>query len=159
MSRPGPPRTPTPILDARGSRVTLYDRGDEPIPDRTRPTCPTWLRKEGKRAWREIIPQLDDMGVLGKCDRNALARYCQTWARWREADDWLKANENICTSIDAQGNTVLKPHPYVGVASTLSEQLLRLEKQFGLTPSARAGLAEPKVKNPHENRGKAGLFE
>ena len=43
-------------------------------------------------------------------------------------------------------------------AIRLADQLLKLEREFGLTPSARAGLARPKD-NPNENRGKDRFFK
>lgn len=60
---------------------------------------------------------------------------------------------------NAQGQVVeFRLYPQVRLAICLSEHLLRLERQFGLTPSARADLAIPKI-NPDENRGKGRFFK
>jgi len=126
----GPPKTPTNVLIMRGSPLA-GKRTDEPRPDPRRPRCPVWLPKQAHVIWSWIVPQLEAMGVLGRCDKYALARYCQYVLRWQEAE----AKNDIDTSLK--------------VAAYLS----RLDREFGLTPSARAGLAIETV-NPRENRGK-----
>ena len=153
MGERGPAPTPTRILKMRDS-WRAKAREDEPEPDPGRPRCPSWLSKEARRAWRELLPQIDRMGLLSKTDRNALTRYCQSWANWRRAEEWLMEHGDVYPEKDASGKVVgMKEFPQVGTAIRLSEHLLRFEKQFGLTPSARAGLALPRD-NPHENRGK-----
>jgi len=47
--------------------------------------------------------------------------------------------------------------PQVRQAERLADQLLKLEREFGLTPAARANLAVPR-KNEDEKRGKDSLF-
>ncbi len=153
MGKRGPARTPTRILKMRGSWRADAREG-EPEPDASRPRCPAWLRKEAKRAWKELIPQLEAMGILAKCDRNPLARYCQTLAQWKATEQWIMKHGDAYPEKDARGKIIgLKEYPQVSRALRLSEALLRLEKQFGLTPAARADLAIEKH-NPDENRGK-----
>ena len=153
MGKRGPARTPTNILKMRGSWLA-DTRVDEPQPEKGRPTCPAWLDKEAKRYWREIAPQLETMGILGKCDRGALARYCRTWAKWRQAEEFLMEHGDYVTIRNAEGQVVeIKEPPQVARAIRLGDQLLRLEQQFGLTPSARASMAITK-ENPEENRGR-----
>ena len=156
MGKRGPAPTPTKILEVRGS-WRAGARQDEPQPEAKRPVCPAWLMPEAKRAWRELAPQLDRMGVLGKCDRNALARYCQTWAKWRAAEEWIMEHGDhvVVRDKDGRATGIVEP-PQVGRTIRLADQLLRLEQHFGLTPSARAGLATRKD-NPDENRGKDPL--
>ena len=128
---PGPVKTPTKVLEMRGS-WRADKRDGEPKPDATMPECPEWLLPDAVSKWDEITPQLHAMGVLGRCDGGALARYCQMWARWRA----VEAGDGSAT-----------------LSLKLAAALLRLEREFGLTPSARAGLAVPKD-DDSENRGK-----
>jgi P27 family predicted phage terminase small subunit len=132
-------------------------REGEPMPDPARPPCPTWLSRDAKHVWRRLVPQLEAMGtpgrpLFGKCDGNAVARYCQTFAKWKAAEKMLQAKPDDLVRETPVG---LKLHPMALYALRLSETLLRLERQFGLTPSARAGLAVTKASNPLENRGKS----
>ena len=119
----------------RGSWL-VKSRVDEPEPSDGLPTCPAWIDAKAKAIWKLITPQLIEMGVLGKCDRNALARYCALFQKWREAT----AADNVPLSI------------------SISTHLLRLEHEFGMTPSARAGLAKPKPSDATEQRGKGRFF-
>ena len=102
MGSRGPARTPTQILKLRGSWLANRREG-EPKGDPAAPHCPKWLRKEGKALWKEIVPQLAAMGVLARCDRNAIARYCQTFAKWREAEEFLKEHGAVYPEKDASG--------------------------------------------------------
>ena len=91
--------------------------------------------------WRRIVPLLDNMGVLTKVDGNALARYCETWARWRAASEFVVEHGETFPLMDRHGNVVgHRSLPHARVATQLSGELLRLEQQFGLTPAARVGL-------------------
>ncbi len=84
---------------------------------------------------------LHGMRVLTQVDQHALARYCQLWARWREAEEFLDKRGATYSVRDKDGNIVaLKKYPQVVIASDLADKLLRLEQQFGLTPSARTRL-------------------
>ena len=135
------------------------DRQAEPTPEKRVPRCPSWLRKEAKKAWRQLMPQLEAMGILGECDRNVLARYCQMWAKWRQAEEFIAKNGDIYPVRGALGAvTEFKQYPQVNTAIRLDGAMLRIEKEFGLTASARANLASPKEKDPHENRGKGRFF-
>lgn len=157
MGKRGPARTPTNILKMRGS-WRAKGREGEPRPDASAPRCPKWLRPEAKRVWRELVPQLERMNVLARCDRNAIARYCQVFAKWRSAEEFLKEHGEVYPEKNASGQTLgLREYPQVSQAIRFSEQLLRLEREFGLTPSARANLSVGK--KPPEGGGKARFFK
>ncbi len=142
MGKRGPPPTPTSVLLMRGSWRGSA-RKNEPQPDRSRPSCPKWLKPDGKALWRSLVRELESMGVLGHCDATALARYCQMFAQWRECQTFMELHGATFTSKDG----VEMPYPQSATALRLSEQMLRLEQQFGLTPAARAGLSSQVAKS------------
>lgn len=156
MGKRGPAKTPTETLKLRGSwRADV--RKNEPQPEKGRPRCPKWLRPMAKRYWKRLVPQLDEMGILTLIDGNALARYCQVMAKWREAEEFLASHGDLYPVKDEAGNVVrFKQYPQVSTAMKLADQALRLEQQFGLTPSARAGLDAP-IK-PKDTDGKSRFF-
>jgi len=118
----------------------------EPRTEPGRPRCPRWLDREAKAAWKHLVPQLDRMGVLTKLDRNALARYCQLWSRWRRAEEFLCDQGDTHLVKDAAGQVKgVRAYPQVRIANQLAEQLLRLEAQFGMTPSARSRIEVPEL--------------
>lgn len=140
MGLRGPAPTPTNVLQMRGSwRANM--RKSEPKPKRIRPPCPRWLDARARKAWRTLAPKLKGMRVLTEVDQNALARYCQLWSRWREAEEFIAKRGTTYSVRDKEGNVVsLKKYPQVAMADELADKLLRLEQHFGLTPSARTRL-------------------
>jgi P27 family predicted phage terminase small subunit len=81
-------------------------------------------------------------GLIATVDEFALTRYCVTFARWKEAEMWLQMYGTTCqVKHPATGEVVgLVSWPQVKQAQALSEQLQRIEQNFGLSPAARARL-------------------
>ena len=131
---PGPSRTPTETLERRGSRRIQKDREDEPRPPAARPTCPKWIRQKAQQEWHRLVPQLENMGILAEVDRTLLARYCQTIAKWQEAEKNVMRDGNQYMTPD--GN--LKANPEANLAVKLADSMLRMEAQLGIGAAARA---------------------
>lgn len=141
-------------MTARGSwRAKI--RKDEPTPEMGIPPCPRWLCKDGKAVWKQVAPLLDDMGVLAKIDRNALSRYCEYFARWKQASVWIKENGEVYPLRDDDGKIkCFQQFPQVGIVNQLGQQLSRLEKAFGLLPASRANIkiAPPPTASKNKTR-------
>lgn len=152
MGKRGPPKTPSTVLQLRGS-----PRGNratsEPKPDtKTKPKAPAWLRADARAVYQALSRQLHGMGVLGLTDQVALARYATVLVRWIEAETflekhgqtWLKRGRS--PGKDKLGRRKPGPiletriYPQVRIAKSLSEELTKLEDRLGLSPSARANL-------------------
>jgi P27 family predicted phage terminase small subunit len=132
----GPAKTPTEILKLHGSRRA--DRPREPRPKAEAPACPQWLSAEARLAWRELVPKLIALKILTAIDRNALARYCTLWARWRKLSIVLEKTAETYPLLNDQGQIrCWQQRPEVSIVNQLSQLLLRLEQEFGLTPAAR----------------------
>lgn len=133
-------RKPTPrhlklMLGNPGQR-TIND--DEPTPTRKRPKCPTWLRIEAKHKWRRMVEMLDSCGVLTEIDGDAVARYCQTWARWREAEEFLEGtNCGVYTVTRPDKTRIVRRYPQVGIVTQCMAELSALEAKFGMSPADR----------------------
>ena len=144
MGRRGPAATPTPILKLRGSWLAR-ERAEEPFSEESAPVCPPWLNAEGKKTWDRLVLALAP--VLREVDSDLLARYCDASARFIEAVGILHAN----------GSTYVgQPIPQVAIAARLSDQMLKMEVQMGMTPSARAALARPAASKGKLARYKLG---
>ena len=46
--------------------------------------------RESRHKWEELAPILLRNGLLSEADTDLLAVYCQTWARWLEAESMLE---------------------------------------------------------------------
>lgn len=140
-------------------------RKNEPRPAPGVPSCPAWLKGEGYRLWQELMPLLLEQRTLALIDRDALARYCQTWKDLRKAQRKLDRLGHTYECCNAEGYVVaVRARPEVGMVLKWSDQLTRAEAQFGMTPSARASLGmelgKHEEKDPteekHFGKGKAG---
>jgi P27 family predicted phage terminase small subunit len=145
MGRRGPPPTPTAVLKLRGStratrkREAREVRSPEGTPDR-----PDWLDDEAKRAWDELLPLLQNMGVLTRIDGHTLTRYCRLWSRWRQAETFIQEHGVMFPIKDDKGQMkCVQQWPQVAIANNLAQQLTRLGQELGLSPSARARLQIP----------------
>ena len=168
MAKRGPSPTPKSILKARGSHRAKRNV-QEPEPDQLIPDPPRPLRGPALKMWNDLSLQLDAMKVVTVADGNALHRYCTIWARWARLMDKLDADEEaeakgtatgeFFESTGDKGQKVIKEHPAVKIAATYANQLLRLEQEFGLTPSARTGLQVNRAAKPRGGKKKSGHFD
>lgn len=159
MGKRGPAPTPTKVLQMRGS-WRAKTRNGEPQPAAKPPSCPKWLDGKGQYLFRALVAELMPLGLVTKLDAQALARYCQMWSQWREALAYVTDHGSTYPILDAEGG--LKSYgefPQVRQLLKLNEALLKIEREFGLTPSARARLARPESSDddPQET-GKARFF-
>ena len=137
MGRRGPPPTPSHVLRLRGSWRGDLNR-NEPTLEPGRPRCPTWLATEAKAAWKQLVPQLEQIGILTRIDGHALAVLCQTWARWRKAEQFIQDHGETYPVKHTDGTVrYLKKFPQVTIAESSARTLSRFMQEFGLTPSAR----------------------
>ena len=146
MGARGPRPTPTAILNRRGSRCQNASR-NEPRPDRSVPRCPSWLDPAAKACWKQIVPQLHQMGVLAKIDGNAITRYCRLWSRWVAAEKFIEKHGESYPLKDSNGKVkCYQQFPQVAIAHRLSIALTKLEGEFGMTPASRTRIeVDPRV--------------
>ena len=114
--------------------------GDVFTPEAKAPICPSWLDKDAKREWKRIVPLLNEHGMLAKCDRTALAVYCQAYAEFKHATQMLKAEGRVTTS----STGYVQQHPYVVIQNKSIQVIKTFCTEFGLTPGARGRITIPK---------------
>jgi len=139
MGRRGPPPKPTPlkILASNPGRRPLNER--EPKPRQGIPRCPSWLDDEAKRCWNRTVSELKAMGVVTLADNDALAAYCDSWARCKRAVLFLQKNGDVFTTRDELGKVkYIQQWPQVGIARQLLAVLNRYQAELGLTPASRS---------------------
>ena len=78
---------PTAIKKLEGNPGKRKLNTKEPIPAKGMPNCPEWLMPEAKKEWERLADLMNQMGVLTEVDMAAFAAYCQSYARWKEAQD------------------------------------------------------------------------
>lgn len=131
------------------------EEGREPTPDPGRPRRPSWLRQYARRKWDRMCEQLMAMGVLTGVDGDALAAYCQLYARWREAEMTVERLGATVTVYNEDGQvTGLIQRPEVKLSIELLREMNRVGKEFGLTPASRANLKMEKREDEKAEKGK-----
>jgi P27 family predicted phage terminase small subunit len=83
---------------------------------------------------------LEQMGILTEIDTTAFAGYCQAYARWKEAEQFLTQHGSIVRT----PNGYLQQVPQVSIAQTNLKIVLKFCEQFGLTPSSRSRIVANK---------------
>lgn len=125
---------PTAIKEFEGNLGHRPLNENEPTPERKAPRCPSWLEDEAKKEWERVGAILEQYGLLTEMDMAAFAGYCQAFARWKEAEEFLTQHGPMLRT----PNGYLQQVPQVSIAQTNMKIMLRFCEQFGLTPSARS---------------------
>ena len=155
MGSRGPVPTPTKVLSMRGSWLAKTRPEDE-VEAKGKPKSPEWLVETAKEMWFRLLPQLEALGIVGEIDEHMLARYCALYARWRECEEFIKENGMTHTVVGKFGSED-KEYPQVERSEKLHQKMMQIERHFGMSPSARAGLVSQKPKK-EENDGKERYF-
>ena len=133
-------RTPTP---AEVRRATGNAR-NQPIPDPVPvgdqlydlPDPPEELGDVAKQVWREVGPDLVDVGVLRSSDLIAFEAMCQAVDRMRAAANVLRRDG--VTSEGSMGQ--VRAHPALDIERQAASEFRQWATRFGLDPSSRTKL-------------------
>ena len=132
MATRGRKPTPTAIKELEGNPGKRPLNGQEPQPRKKAPACPKWLEPEAKKEWRRLAKQMEAIGVLTEVDMAAFASYCQAYARWKEAEEFITQHGSIVKTPSGYWQQV----PQVSIAQTYNKIMTKLAAEFGLTPSS-----------------------
>lgn len=116
---------------------THHEPPGPPRPRPGRPTCPSWMPKDGRAEWRRVLPELELMGLALRADRATLAGYCASYARWVEAERLISADGVI---VDGYRGGRVK-HPAAQIARDSRASMLVFARELGLTPRSREGIS------------------
>lgn len=143
-------RKPTPtnlkILAGNPGKRTL--NANEPRPKKLEvESPPNDLTDRGKKIWTSTTKQLRTCGLLTEVDANAIIRYCDIFDKWliaKQLYDEKGAYAPIYAMVD-DGKKGKKKEvigmnraPWAAEYKAFLKELLRLEVEFGMTPSSRS---------------------
>lgn len=151
MTRKGRPRKPSNLKEFTGTRRKDREQVDnEPKPAIVIPPRPPVLQGDARLEWDRITPLLKKLGLLSKIDRAALCGYCQAWADFVWAVNYLRHRPRVIKAPSGYRQI----HPAMTMRRQAAEQMLKFASEFGLTPSARtrveAALAKPATDEEEE---------
>jgi len=128
------------MLKLQGSWLAAQrEKAGEMQPRRGRPRCPKRLSAQAKQIWEYFMPELDFAGVMTLADRETFALYCQLTAEWWELTKFLAEHGTVYTIKNAEGKAVdVREYPQSRQRGKITEQLVKLGREFGLTPASRS---------------------
>lgn len=107
---------------------------NEPRPPKGVIKCPSWLVPEAKKEWKRLAPSLEAMGLLTIWDIDSFSAYCQAYARWREAEEFITQHGSIFKTPSGYVQQV----PQVSIAQQNLKIMQSLAGEFGLSPATRS---------------------
>lgn len=134
MAQRGRKPKPTAIKIIEGNPGKRPLNKNEPKPEKKAPRCPSWLENDAKKEWRRMAKQMEHLGTLTEIDMAAFAGYCQAYARWKEAEEFVTKHGAIVKTPSGYWQQV----PQVSIAQTYLKIMNKFCEQFGLTPSSRS---------------------
>lgn len=134
MAQRGRKPKPTAIKIIEGNPGKRPLNKYEPKPEKKAPRCPSWLENDAKKEWRRMAKQMEHLGTLTEIDMAAFAGYCQAYARWKEAEEFITKHGVIVKTPAGYWQQV----PQVSIAQTYLKIMNKFCEQFGLTPSSRS---------------------
>ncbi len=138
-----PKPTAIKLLEGNPGRHPLNEH--EPVPPKTMIKCPAWLEPEAKKEWKRLAPALESMGILTSVDVSAFAGYCQAYARWKEAEEFISKHGSIFQTPSGYVQQV----PQVSIAQQNLKIMQSFCTEFGLTPATRSRI----IANGGESKG------
>jgi len=157
---------------------------NEPDPDTEIPSCPPHLTSAAKAEWYRITPLLEELGLIAKVNRAALAAYCATYARWIKAERMIakegevimvekdfrrgkmgrpsnvekdKTEDELDEMIGTKIYCIAKKNPWLDISNKSALLLHKFAVEFGLTPASQ-GKVHGKPREEKE-KGKERFFK
>jgi P27 family predicted phage terminase small subunit len=151
MGLRGPAPKPRALKELEGNPSKRPLNPREPKPAVKRPRCPAYLDNSAKREWRRLVPILERMRVLTEADEIALANLCQQYAMLQEAQIKLRKTGLLIKTRSGY----IQQSPLVGIISVTVDQVIKLSREFGLTPSSRTRIQVEPAESPSQSLQRA----
>ena len=141
MATRGRKPKPTGIKQLEGNPGKRKLNEHESTPEKKAPSCPKWLEPEARKEWKRLAKKMEQMGILTEVDMAAFAGYCQAYARWKDAEEFISQHGTIVKTPSGYWQQI----PQVSIAQTYLKIMNKTAEQFGLTPSARSRIIADSV--------------
>jgi P27 family predicted phage terminase small subunit len=155
MGKRGPAPAPTALKLVKGTRRDRVNTaGPKPAPDPNVLDPPAWLSTGAVDVWNLLAPQLVRQGVLTSWDVHAFTVLCEA----------IVIHERATAELADQGMTVDSSHggraknPLLQIVRDSAQTIRAFAQEFGLTPSARAGIKLPEAGRGNDGKAATRFF-
>jgi P27 family predicted phage terminase small subunit len=140
MGLRGPAKQPSVVRYVRGDPSKEGFNEKEPKPPLTTLDPPAGLDGLARDKWMDTVPKLVQMGVFTDADRMTWERYCEEYALWVHAKAMVQRHGDVMIMRPKKEGDppYMQVSPYASRMDRYSASLLRMEQQYGLTPSSRS---------------------
>ena len=97
---------------------------------------PRHLDKIARREWKRLLPILTQMRVLTEADGIHLGNLCTAYSTLIQAQEKLAKHGMLSKS----PNGYVQQSPFLSISNTAMEQVIKLSRDFGLSPASRVRL-------------------
>lgn len=153
MAQPGPKPKPRALKELAGNPGHRPLNTAQPRPEPKAPAMPRGvLPKSARKAWRELAPQLEALGLLSEIDAPLFTLLC-VWtgaaldaaAVIRRDEEQGESEQGVITE-DDRGRE--RKSRALSVLRAASVEIRQLAAEFGLSPSSRSRLEVPPSEEP-----------
>ena len=138
MGKRGPKRTPTKLLEERGSMKAVGRKDVEFQPLTETPPAPDDMSTVGRAEWERVAGDLVACGLLSSTDLVPFECYCEAVSDFRAAT--LDIRKNGLYMVTDKGATV--QNPATRIKSDASTRIRQFAAEFGMTPASRSGVVQ-----------------
>lgn len=119
-------------------------------PKKDKIKIPSWLDREGKKEWRRVSKELEELDLLTNIDTTALAIYCDAYSKLLQANKEIEDKGMFVEYTNKAGATNIIENPAIRTANKYIDVIRKMCGEFGLTPSARCKLTLPRQEEKEE---------
>lgn len=125
------------VVDLKGRLPYAKNPDKSARPENVMPKQPRNFPKMPKAVWDELAPQLLNAGLLTDVDGISFGLLCRNVADMEKVEEKLK---KIDDWIDTTPNGYKVQSVWFNMSRRLHDDILRLCKEFGMTPASRSTL-------------------
>jgi len=151
MGKRGRRPEPTILKIAKGNPGKRSLNMSEPRPPVGEILPPDWVTGVARAKWDNLVPKLVAMGVMTVSDIDTIARYCAMHEQYLKYLDQVRRGLDVLVMRDEAGRVrYMQSTPAATMMLKLATSMLRIEQEFGLTPSARSGIVASQAETPED---------
>jgi P27 family predicted phage terminase small subunit len=141
-----PPPTYLRLLRGNPQRRPLNTNEPQPEVPAEFPEPPPHIEGYAHDEWYRIGPELHRMRLLTVADLKIFEFYCQSYGRWRDAEEALqrfRRGDPNMKGLIVKGQTgAMIENPLIYTARKAASDCMRYALELGLSPAARARLSD-----------------